>query len=242
MLAKGVDMFDSVLRPDFSQNRLGTGVVIAVAAHALIAMVAVTLSRPSRKIVIPAPVWPPVRIFDPVPPGQAARTETQSAEPRRIRPRDAFHVPRNVPVPLPQRPTLEDSDMGDSNGEFTASPGSPDGVPGAPLTGPQPTTVLLRAPPRIELDEGVVRLKKISGPDPEYTQQALDREVEGTIIAKCVVTSHGMVERCRILSSLPFMDRPVIDALERRRYEPYRMNGTPVEVDYTFRIKLQLPR
>jgi len=56
------------------------------------------------------------------------------------------------------------------------------------------------------------------------------------------VTSHGLVQRCRIVSSLPFMDRAVIDALERRRYEPYRINGVPVEVDYTFRIQLKMPQ
>jgi len=39
------------------------------------------------------------------------------------------------------------------------------------------------------------------------------------------------------------MNRPVVEALERRRYLPARLsNGRPVEVDYTFRIRLQLPQ
>jgi protein TonB len=97
-------------------------------------------------------------------------------------------------------------------------------------------------PPRIELDESIVRLTKISGPDPEYTRQALDREIEGTMLVNCVITSNGFVEHCRALKSLPFMDRAAIDALERRRYKPYLSNGNPVEIDYTFKITLNFPR
>ena len=45
-----------------------------------------------------------------------------------------------------------------------------------------------------------------------------------------------------MLKGLPFMDRAVVDALERRRYTPARLqDGRAVEVDYTFRIRLQLP-
>jgi len=236
-------MFDSVLRPDFSQNRFGAGAVIAVTAHALVALLAVTLSRPNPRIVIPPPVWRgPVVIPVPAPLGQAARTEKAPAESHRIRPRDSFRTPRIMPTLLPTQ-TPESTDVGDSDSLQPGLPqGSPDGIPGAILPGPQSTTAPLLPLARIELDEGVVRLKKISGPDPEYTQKALDHEVEGTLVAKCAVTSHGLVQRCRIVSSLPFMDRAVIDALERRRYEPYRINGVPVEVDYTFRIQLKMPQ
>jgi eukaryotic-like serine/threonine-protein kinase len=41
---------------------------------------------------------------------------------------------------------------------------------------------------------------------------------------------------------LPFMDRSVIEALERRRYKPATLGGRPIAVDYTFRIKMSLPR
>ncbi|HYV64619.1 MAG TPA: energy transducer TonB [Myxococcales bacterium] len=85
--------------------------------------------------------------------------------------------------------------------------------------------------------------RRISGPDPEYTQEAIQGEVQGTMIVKCVVTVEGAVQGCRVLQGLPSMDRAVIEALERRRYSPARLqNGQAVEVDYTFRISLQLPR
>jgi protein TonB len=61
--------------------------------------------------------------------------------------------------------------------------------------------------------------------------------------AKCIVTPEGTVHGCRVLQGLPFMDRAVIEALEQRRYLPARLSdGRPLEVDYTFRVRLQLPQ
>ena len=58
----------------------------------------------------------------------------------------------------------------------------------------------------------------------------------------CVVTVAGTVRDCRALQSLPFMDSAVIDALEQRRYAPALLEGKPIEVDYVFRVRLELPQ
>jgi protein TonB len=61
------------------------------------------------------------------------------------------------------------------------------------------------------------------------------------MVVRCVVTTEGRVHDCRVLKSLPFMDRAVIDALEKRRYKPATLGGRPVEVNYNFKITLRLP-
>ena len=94
----------------------------------------------------------------------------------------------------------------------------------------------------VEFNDTMTPPAKISGPDPQYTSQALEREVEGLMIVKCVVSTQGVVRNCRVMKSLPFMDRAVIEALEHRRYSPALLRGQPIEVDYTFKIKLTLPR
>ena len=83
--------------------------------------------------------------------------------------------------------------------------------------------------------------RKPSGPDPEYTQAALDHEIEGTMLVRCVVGLNGKVRDCQVLKALPFMDHAVLDALERRTYSPALLDGKPIEVEYTFRIQLKLP-
>src|SRR5205807_1497970 len=113
------------------------------------------------------------------------------------------------------------------------------GVIGGQIGGTGPTGP---PPPPVEWNETMTVPKLLGGPNPEYTQKALEREVEGTMVVKCVVTLGGVVKNCRILQSLPFMDRAVIDALEKRRYAPAMLHGKPLEVDYTFKIRLTLPR
>src|SRR5216683_2942034 len=85
-------------------------------------------------------------------------------------------------------------------------------------------------PKRIEIDESNIKLQKVSGPQIQYTDKALEKEIEGTMVVKCVVTADGSVNNCRVLKSLPFMDRAAIDAIERWRYKPYTVDGKPAEV------------
>ena len=61
-------------------------------------------------------------------------------------------------------------------------------------------------------------------------------------MVKCVVTTQGTVRNCRVLKSLPFMDRAVTDALEKRRYTPALLRGQVIEIDYTFSVQLKLPQ
>jgi periplasmic protein TonB len=115
-------------------------------------------------------------------------------------------------------------------------------VPGG-IVGGVVDAVDVPAPPpkRIQLSDAEVHLKRISGPPIQYTAEAIDHEVEGTMVVRCIVTTQGDVHDCRVIRSLPFMDREVIDALDRWRYQPYLVDGQPVEVDYTFKIRLSLP-
>jgi TonB family protein len=93
----------------------------------------------------------------------------------------------------------------------------------------------------VEFNDSMVAPSMISGPPIEYSQDAIDREVEGVMLVKCVVTAQGTVRSCLVIRSLPFMDRPVVDSLERRKYKPALEKGKPIDVFYTFNVKLALP-
>ncbi len=94
----------------------------------------------------------------------------------------------------------------------------------------------------VDLDDRMTPPSKISGPDPEYTERALDHEVEGVLSARCIITVEGKVRNCRVIKGVPFMDRAVIGALEQRRYTPALLRGKPVEVYYNIHTTLKLPR
>jgi TonB family protein len=94
----------------------------------------------------------------------------------------------------------------------------------------------------LEFGEGMTRPEKISGPIPQYTKEALEARSEGLMRVKCIITVEGEVRNCRIIQPLPFMEEAILDALYKARYKPVTLGGKPVQVDYTFTIKLSLPR
>ncbi len=99
------------------------------------------------------------------------------------------------------------------------------------------------APVAVEFDDRTMSgPAMISGPEPEYTQEAVERGVQGQMTVRCVVAHDGSVRKCRVLKGLPFMNTSVIEALERRRYRPAIMQGKPVDVFYTFNLRLALPQ
>lgn len=115
-----------------------------------------------------------------------------------------------------------------------AAPTAPiceDGVPAASGGSPRPAA--------IPFDERMTHPRKLSGPDPRYTEEALAKRVQGTMLITCRVTLEGCVTDCRVLQSLPAMDDAVVDALRRRRYAPATLDGKPVEVEYAFKITMR---
>jgi len=93
----------------------------------------------------------------------------------------------------------------------------------------------------VEFDESMTAPTMISGPAPEYTPEAIERGIEGTMQIRCVVTVEGAVRGCKVLKGLPFMNLAVIEALHKRKYRPALSRGKPVDVFYTFNIRLKLP-
>lgn len=111
----------------------------------------------------------------------------------------------------------------------TPAPICEDTVPGGP-----------RTVDAIPFDERMTHPRKLSGPDPTYTEKAVANRIQGTILLTCRVTLEGCVTDCRVLQSVPALDEAIIDALRRRRYAPATLDGKPIEVEYTFKITMRM--
>ena len=93
----------------------------------------------------------------------------------------------------------------------------------------------------VEFNDSMTLPSMVSGPVPEYTPDAVERGVEGNMQVRCVITADGQVRSCKVLKGLPFMNGAVVAALERRKYRPALAQGKPLDVYYTFNIRLKLP-
>src|SRR6266851_4802929 len=86
----------------------------------------------------------------------------------------------------------------------------------ANLSGPARSKPDLASRPLLSLQEGRVQLfyeagflsapKLIAGKDPKYTGAGLLENVQGTIVAKCIIDTKGRVRNCRALKKLSRMN------------------------------------
>lgn len=84
----------------------------------------------------------------------------------------------------------------------------------------------------------MTRPQRVSGRDPQLTPEARAERVRGTALVRCVVTREGRVNNCRLLNGLPHMERELLEALSTWRVTPAMSQGKPLDVDYTFVVRI----
>lgn len=254
-------MFDSVLdRGQGPKTRFGVGTVISVVLHVGLFVFAVWISAQPQKekekeveVTFKQAMAPPMAAAPPPPPPPPppSRKSNPTKKPVVKKP-DVIVQPKEIPQQKP--PEVEpDPNAGQEEEEASEEEvegGVEGGVPGGVIggvvggvvggvlggqVGGTGTDVL-------PFGAGMTRPEKTSGPAPQYTREALEARVQGLMIVKCVITTEGRIERCRIIKPLPHMEQAVLDSLYAQRYKPVTFQGRPVQVDYTFNIRLSLPR
>jgi protein TonB len=243
-------MFDNITATR-AKGRTGTSLVVSVLLHGGVIVLALGLAyarahmpkKTEQAVAVqfrpPAPPPPPP---PPPPAGHKPKTPRPTQTKKVVIPPTVIQAPKEVPKPeeKPPEPQEEEEDEGVEGGvEGGVVGGQVGGVVGGQVGGVVGSTAPTGP---VEFNDSMTPPSVIAGPQPEYTAQALEHEVEGTMIVKCIVGIQGSVRNCRIIKSLPFMDRSVLDALQRRKYSPALLHGQPIEVDYTFKIKLTLPQ
>jgi protein TonB len=86
--------------------------------------------------------------------------------------------------------------------------------------------------------DGMTRPTLISKVDPQYTREARNADVQGLILTKCVITTTGSLQKCRIVKGIPLMDQAVLSALSQWKYSPVLYQGKPAAVEYLIPVRL----
>lgn len=66
---------------------------------------------------------------------------------------------------------------------------------------------------------------------------AAQARVCGTVVLDATISESGEVVNVRVLRSVPLLDTAAIDAVRQWRYDPPRLNGTPVSVLLTVTVQ-----
>jgi len=246
-------MFQSVIEEQgWRSGRFGAGMGVSTLVHA--ALLASALVFSTQKAEEPEKE-PPALVFNPPQPPRGSPTATPKVttqtrpktppkpkdfvQPREVKPLVAEPVNKEPPPPDDETPDepVEGVVGGHPEGVLTGGVLGAAFIPG--LTGGGGGTGT--GEDVLPFGSGMTRPELLSGGNLQYTREALEARVEGTLIAKCVITREGEVENCRIIKGLPHMDGAVLSSLTTRRYRPVTFQGKPVSVSYTFNVRLEMP-
>jgi len=239
-------MFNSIVEapPAWKVGNLTSGTGLSILAHLTVLLGAIILQNQAPKEVEPpAPVLHlykarppkgnPVPVASTTPPTPPKPKKRALTAPTTIRP-----LPVDPPLapevasldpPVAGLPFIEGSDPnGIEHGgvpHATGTSGNGDG----------------NREDLVVFGEGMTRPELISGRDIQYTREAREAQVEGTLIARCTITREGEIRDCRVIKPLPFMTEAVVAALHTRKYTPVTFQGQPVTVTYVFNVRLRMP-
>jgi TonB family protein len=92
-----------------------------------------------------------------------------------------------------------------------------------------------------KIGDGVSAPKLIWKVEPQYTQEARDAGIEGTVMLTVEISEEGMPDTIEIKSGLdPGLDRNAVDAVEQWLFKPGEKDGKPVRVAATIEINFRL--
>lgn len=82
-------------------------------------------------------------------------------------------------------------------------------------------------------------IKRVNANYPAAARQA---RIQGTVVLCATISKDGVVQNVRPLFGPQELIPAAVEAAEQWRYEPYRLNKEPVEVDSEIRMDFTLPR
>jgi TonB family protein len=91
-------------------------------------------------------------------------------------------------------------------------------------------------------ENGITAPKAISMPQPEYTDQARRKKIDGTVLLSLVVSADGTVRDPAVTRSLDKgLDKQALETVKKWKFEPATKDGQPVavriDVEVSFRIR-----
>ncbi|MGA3211175.1 MAG: energy transducer TonB [Terriglobales bacterium] len=126
--------------------------------------------------------------------------------------------------------------------------GIPGGVPGGQMGGvlggiissaPAPVPKIA-APQRIRVSGGVAEGKLVHRVQPVYPPLARTARIQGQVILQAIISKTGEITGLKVIQGHPMLQGAALEAVKQWRYEPYLLNGEPVEVDTTITVNFTL--
>ena len=237
------DLFgDVAVRPPSVRSRRSPVVVASITVHVLVvlAVLAATALAPD---ILPTQrealaFYEPARLIDIElpPPPPAPRPATAPPQMPTVSQYAAPVVAPTSIAPETWTPAFEPSSNGVVTG-FSSSVGvdivaAPDALPAPVVTAP---------PPPRRVGGAIKAPVKVVNVPPLYPELAQRTRVEDVVILETVIDESGNVTSVRVLRGHPLLNQAALDAVQRWKFTPARLNdeAIPVVMTVTVQFKLQ---
>jgi periplasmic protein TonB len=178
-------------------------------------------------------VLPQDVMLTPVPPYHATREATTTIQSRG----NAGPAPAITPIflhPTIGRPRTTSAPGGEPLGPnySTLEVGQGPSIPGGSNDG-RPIEVPIPLAPKgpVKVSAGVMAAMLVQRVQPEYPAIAKAMQLSGIVELRARIGTDGTVQQLEVVSGNPILARAAVEAVERWRYQPTRLNGQPVEVE-----------
>lgn len=183
-------------------------------------------------------------LMAPPPPAAPAPPAPHTASLRTVVPilLEGLTAPTSIPRHIAQ---ITDAAANPPGADMTFSGSDKGNVKGAmDMLGSAPPKPLLVKPPKpsgpIRVSAGVAQGRLLAPIQPIYPEIAKSARIQGTVIVEATISKLGLIQQARVLSGPPMLAQAALQAVQRARYQPYLLNGEPVEVQTTINIVFSL--
>jgi protein TonB len=114
------------------------------------------------------------------------------------------------------------------------------GVPGGGLSVVEAPRFVDREP--VRLHSGIRAPRKVVDVAPIYPAIARATGIQGIVILEVIIDERGTVTSSRVLRSVTLLDQAALDAVNRWRFEPARLNEEAIPVVMTVTVNFRLDR
>jgi protein TonB len=104
-----------------------------------------------------------------------------------------------------------------------------------------PAAVAKPAITRVKVSQGVSQGLLMKRVQPVYPSQALQMRIEGTVLLDANIGKDGRISGVRVLKGDNILAKAATDAVKQWKYNPYFLNGEPVEIQTQISVTFKLP-
>jgi protein TonB len=103
------------------------------------------------------------------------------------------------------------------------------------------------SPPSIKLPDpvvskGIAEGRLIHSVHPKYPVDAIQRRIEGLVVLHATIAKDGALRDLKSIRGDRMLLQAAVDAVRQWRYEPYKLNGNPVDMPIDITINFNLPK